>query len=293
MKGFRFAEARDAGVARRRLYNDDLQRPFHGARTLGIDLSDHIALCRAASAVLPSASYFSHRSAAVLHAMPLRLSSRPEIVEVSVFEPAHPPQLRGIRAHRLSVSGQRVSQAHGLPVIAPADTWAQLGAALSVEDLVAVGDFLITGEEPYSGRPPKESRESLVAAADRHGGRRGVRRLREALEKIRYGSMSPQESRLRLTLEAAELPSPELNHPVFDTSGALLALIDLAYPDRGVAIEYLGDHHRTSRDVYRKDIARREMLVDRGWFVIFVTAADAPADVVRRVRRARLRSSRG
>ena len=68
-------------------------------------------------------------------------------------------------------------------------------------------------------------------------------------------------------------------------------MIDLAYPEAKIAIEYLGDHHRTDRETYRDDIRRREMLVQLGWDVIFVTAADSFDDVALRVRRALHRSS--
>jgi very-short-patch-repair endonuclease len=68
-------------------------------------------------------------------------------------------------------------------------------------------------------------------------------------------------------------------------------MVDLAYPVFGVAIEYLGDHHRQTAAAYRKDIARREWLVQRGWNVIFVTAADPFTDVTRRVKDALRRSA--
>ena len=181
----------------------------------------------------------------------------------------------------------------GLNVIGPEDTWAQLSATLSVSDLVVIGDYLATGDEPYSGKPPPSTLEQLAGAVRRHGRRRGVRSLRSALEYVRYGSMSPQETRLRLALVDAGLPEPEPNHRVVDGRGRLLALVDLAYPAHMVAVEYLGDHHRTDAEVYHKDIARREMLVERGWFVILVTAGDRFPFVVDRVRRALLRSSPG
>ncbi len=177
-------------------------------------------------------------------------------------------------------------------MIEPEDVWAQLSASLSVADLVAIGDTLITGTEPFDGVPPVSDAARLADAVRRHGRRRGVRSLRLALERIRYGSLSPQESRLRVALMDAGLPEPVLNFPI-EEHGRRTAMIDLAYPDERVAIEYLGDHHRTEKSTYRADIHRRERLVERGWSVVFVTAADDLHHVTIRVRRLLHRTSPG
>lgn len=289
--GTRTAELLKAGVGWRTVYGTRLHRPFYGMRT-ELPPGDHIALCRAAATVLPPAALFSHRSAAVIHRMPLPGWSLPKEVEVAVFEPARPPQLRGVVSHQLTPDDHRWRVVDGLRVVAPQDAWAQLSSRLPLADLVAIGDYLITGDEPFSGNPPPLTRADLEAAVRRHGGRRGVRSLRLALDRVTYGSLSPQESRLRVALEDAGLPTPRLNHAVRSPDGDRIeAMIDLAYPGAMVAIEYLGDHHRTDRSVYRDDIRRREMLVDRGWHVVFVTGADEFADVALRVRRALFRSS--
>jgi very-short-patch-repair endonuclease len=53
-----------------------------------------------------------------------------------------------------------------------------------------------------------------------------------------------------------------------------------------VAVEYDGDHHRTDRRQYVKDIRRLEMLDRMGWIVVRVVAEDGPANILRRVRAA-------
>lgn len=73
-------------------------------------------------------------------------------------------------------------------------------------------------------------------------------------------------------------------------------MVDLAYPDRRLAIEYLGDHHRTNADAYREDIYRRERLAAAGWDVVFLTVADLAGPAPRApliVRRAYARASLG
>jgi very-short-patch-repair endonuclease len=50
-----------------------------------------------------------------------------------------------------------------------------------------------------------------------------------------------------------------------------------------LAVEYDGDHHRTSRRQFNKDIARAEALTDLGWTDVRVTAEDTPGGVIARV----------
>jgi hypothetical protein len=207
MDGFRVADAVAVGMPRRRLYGKRLHRPFHGVRT-DERPADHLELCRAATLALPPDAVFSHSSAAMLHGMPLPRHAEPSSAEVSVFEPAHRPRVDGIVGHRLAANGQRIESVDGLRVFAAEEVWVQLGATLSPEDLVIVGDHLVTGSEPYDGAPPPLTRAQLDDALKRHGSRRGARALRLASSRIRYGSLSPQKSRLRLALEDAGLPAP-------------------------------------------------------------------------------------
>ena len=85
-------------------------------------------------------------------------------------------------------------------------------------------------------------------------------------------------------LEDAGLPTPHLNFVVRSPAGDRIdAMIDLAYPGAMVAVEYLGDHHRTDDETYQADIYRRERLMAAGWNVVFVTAADLRGPIPRAV----------
>ncbi len=71
--------------------------------------------------------------------------------------------------------------------------------------------------------------------------------------------------------------------------GVLRAVIDLAYPDWLIAIEYEGEHHLTDPAQWAKDIRRHELLESLGWIVIRVTKTDLRGGgraLVRRVRAA-------
>lgn len=280
--GFTVAQASVAGVSRHRLYRTDLDRPFHGVRTVGADLADHRALCRAYASREHAGDVFSHFSAAILHGLPLPRRYRPGGIDVAVFAPRKPSRVRGVIPHELRRAGHLVVQVDGLRCMSAPDTWAQVSGAIALTDLIVMGDFLLTGSQPYSGMVSPWTREDLEAAVRRHGRRPGVRNLRLALDRIRYGSLSPQESRLRVELVDAGLPEPALNFRVLDR-GTFIAMVDLAYPDRKVAVEYLGDHHRTSDTVFQADIYRRERLMLAGWNVLFVTAADLRGPIPRAV----------
>jgi hypothetical protein len=290
--GFTVEQGRAVGLTRRQLDGAAMQRPFRGLRTIGVDHDDHVDKCRAYSAFERGQHAFSHQSAAIIHGLPLPRWALPEDIHVSVFAPVKPPQMLGVVGHELRAAGHRVMLVDGLRVVAAEDAWAQLSTVLPLEDLVVIGDWLVTGDEPYSGTSSAWSMADLDRAVRHHARRPGIRRLRQAFECVRFGSLSPQETRLRLLLVGAGLPEPELNYRV-QHHGRSVAMVDLAYPDRRIAIEYLGDIHRTDRDVFREDVARRERLVEAGWDVVFLTADDLKPPVPRAlltVRRAVARS---
>lgn len=119
----------------------------------------------------------------------------------------------------------------------------------------------------------------------------GVRRLEAALELVDPGAQSPRESYLRLLLVDAGLPRPQTQIPVLDVDGIPVAYLDLGWEDWMVAVEYDGDHHRTDRRQYIKDIRRIEMLERMGWIVVRIVAEDRPVNIVGRVRAAIAASS--
>ena len=64
--------------------------------------------------------------------------------------------------------------------------------------------------------------------------------LKRALTDVRAGVRSPRETLLRLTLQRAGLPEPEINWTLRDARGRAVAELDLAYPRWRVAPEYDG-----------------------------------------------------
>ena len=295
-RAFTVAEARRAGLSAGRLRNPALARPFHGVRVAGeFDADDLLARATALTTRLKPRTFFAHQTAAVLHGMPLprRLTLPAADLHICVFAPERAPQLHGVHSHELKPVGHRIVRVHGLPALGPEDTWCQLSASLTVTELVVAADWLITGSEPYSGEPPLTTLDGLDRAIARRGRMRGVRSLRTARDRARYGSLSPRETRMRLLLADSGLPEPELNHRILDEAGALIAMVDLAYPERRIAIKYLGDHHRATPAAFRDDILRRERLAAHGWSALFTTAADLDSPAFFLVRLRRLLASTG
>ena len=84
----------------------------------------------------------------------------------------------------------------------------------------------------------------------------------------------------------AGLPEPVPNVPVRLSSGSVVHP-DLSYPERRIALEYLGDIHRTQRRRWQDDLRRRRALAAIGWHVVEVTADDLGsnrAEFLREVR---------
>ena len=262
-------------ASRGRLRASDVQRPFTAVRSMGLDLSDAASLCRAYEPLLRPGEAFTHATAAALFHLPL-----PENDDaLHVLAPPGVARARGRGVVGHATSGTAPVVLHdGLPVVAPAHLWCQLANELSVYDLVALGDAIVT--EPRRGEvrtAALATRDELRDAAARWGRRRGSRTIVAALPRIRAGAESPKETHLRLTLVDAGLPEPVPNRPVRLPSGRVVHP-DLAYPEQRIALEYLGDTHRTNRRRWQDDVRRRRELAAAGWWVVEVTAEDLEAN---------------
>ncbi|GAB3538260.1 hypothetical protein GCM10027403_24220 [Arthrobacter tecti] len=159
-----------------------------------------------------------------------------------------------------------VTTVDGVNVTTRERTWLDLAARLPVHDLVVIADHLIRiPRSNLEGRSePHSTLERLQDMINRHAGKRGVRRAREALALARIGADSPPETLLRLALVDAGLPEPKLNVPISDEAGNEHHQPDLSYPEYRVGIEYEGSGHSDPEQVAR-DIARAERYGRLGW----------------------------
>ncbi len=279
---FTYGEARDSGVGRARLRNEDVVRLHHGLYVPRCSLPTNvIERCESLLPALGPNRWFSHATAARIWGMPLPGVARDD-------EPLHVIALAGAqRLRRPGVIGWESGDVSLdrrvlglLPVIAPAEVWAQLasrgatrpGVTLTREWLVAVGDYLLAGPRRDGKRHPLCTRAELAAVVSRHRGKRGARALAWALERTRHPADSPKETQLRLGLIAEGLPEPRLQVPVTTAEGVRHS--DLGYAESRVLIEYQGDEHRTSRARWLADLRRVQLFEDAGYRVIQVGTDD-------------------
>ena len=191
-----------------------------------------------------------------------------------LYEHRRPPA--GIRTWSDQVVDDEIGLVGGIPTTTPARTAFDLACRNPVGKAVAAIDAL--------ARATKLDVADVVSLSERHKGHRNIRRARRALSLVDAGAESPRETWLRLLLIDAGYPRPQTQIPVYDEYGALAAVIDMGWEDIKVAVEYEGDHHRTDRKVFNKDITRHETLTtELGWIVVRVTAEDVPGGILRRV----------
>ncbi len=262
---FILAEARAAGVTTGRLRGGDLERPYRGVRALALPAT-HAEACRAYAAGMRRTEHFSHASAARLHGLPLPWRFDGEPVHVTAVLPAGRPRGSGVRGHALHPALARTVRVGDLRASHPVDAWCEMAGALTLRELVAVGDSLVRRRHPLA------TVDELSEGVRRWRGRRGCAALAAALPLIRPRTDSWEETMLRLDLSAAGLPEPEVNGKIRTSTGGLVAYVDLVYRRYGVLAEYDGEQHRTDSIQYARDVDRLDDLARLGWRVVRFTA---------------------
>lgn len=184
-----------------------------------------------------------------------------------------PPQ--GITTWSDRLAPDEIQLVSGLPATTPARTAFDLAGRYPLGKAVAAIDALT--------RATKQDIEAAKQLTDRYKGHRNIRRARHALALVDAGAESPRETWLRLLLIDDGYPRPQTQIPVYGDYGELIAVLDMGWADLKIAVEYEGDHHRTDRRQFNRDIARFDALSDLGWIVIRVTAADTSGGVRGRV----------
>ncbi|APF35172.1 hypothetical protein [Microbacterium paludicola] len=285
---FSCADAAAAGVSRKRLRAADLDTPFRGVRrrrgaedaAAAGPLAEDQAIrhrvledARAYASIMGGRAFFCGRTAAVLWGTG---AHSPGELEVGVLAPERAPRRRGIRGRQLAPTHVEVTTLDGLRVSSPASTWAMLGRNAGMRELVRIGDAFVRVPRGERGRRRSEARLCTLddlAAAVAAGRRVGSAKLVEALGLIREGAMSPLETDFRLGLVAAGLPEPLLDQEIRDGSGRLAGIADAVWPEYRVIAEVEGDHHRTSRSQWARDIEKHTAYVALGFEVVRLTSA--------------------
>lgn len=285
--------ATQAGVPPNRLRAPDIRQPIRGVylhapaeqseterpkKTTAQSAEEwrkhQFALARAYQEIMPGHLFYVRRTAAVVRGLPVPFVDSDDL-EVACFAPLRPRHRRGVKGCQVRPELAETTEYQGLRVAAPASIWAMLGSELSLDDLVALGDAIIrihripgTSRTSRTSLARPEQMEEIVYA----GHRTGIDALRTALSLLSPHAASPPESHLRLRLGEWGFPAPSLDHDVYDAEGRLLGCSEIAFPQYRVVLEYEGDHHRTGKDQWNRDIEKYHAYVADGWFVVRATA---------------------
>ncbi len=165
----------------------------------------------------------------------------------------------------------------GLPLITAAQLFVELARVLTVGQLVELGDAAVGR---WHGGPLTTIDEirAELASRCRVKGRLTAER---ALDLVRDDVDSPPETKLRLQLIDAGLPEPVVHPTVMCSLIGVHLHPDMGYPPIRLAIEYEGDHHRSSPAQFAEDNRRISALQAEGWTVIRVSKSSDMMEVCR------------
>ncbi|MBY6060263.1 hypothetical protein [Microbacterium esteraromaticum] len=294
--GVRFTtgQAVAAGVSRRRLRSRDLTAPFHGVRRRMADVRaqhrenaaevgplaitrriarDALALARAYAPTMTPRSFYTGRTVLALRGLPF---GDAELLDIGVIAPRRAPRARGVRGRKVEARLVDLEVIDGLTLSTAPATWAMLARDLTERQLTILADAIIHVPRDSRGvQMPARAIATIAQLTEAMNvpGRPNRERLRAALERARTGSASVLESEYRLDAEAGGLPEPELDVEIFDAKGARIGISEIVYPQYRLVVEIEGDHHRTSRAQWNRDLEKYRDYADAGWEVIRVASA--------------------
>jgi very-short-patch-repair endonuclease len=268
---FTLKEAVDAGVTQRRLRHQGLGRPTRGVR---VPEGEDYLLARSIRpyTLVTEFAAASHASAFLLWEFPGFLpGSDDPLIHVSRPDTVAIMRRPGVKGHRGQFFHDEITILHGLFITSRTRTWLDCARKMSIDELTVVADHLLRIPRPeFEGRSePYATPDDLADMLDRHKGTPGIRKAGLALEQARIGSDSAPETKLRLALEYAGLPEPQLNVRK-ELSAGVVRQPDLAYPDHKVAVEYEGDGHSEVAQIV-KDITREEDFARAGWLLVRIS----------------------
>jgi len=188
---------------------------------------------------------------------------------------AHRRPPPGIITWSDQVAPEEIQVIAGVAVTTPARTAFDLACRYPLNRAVAAIDAL--------ARATKLQTADAEPLFDRHKGHRNIREARKALTLVDPGAQSPRETWLRLLVIQAGYPPPQTQIRIYGRYQELVGIVDMGWEAIKLALEYEGEHHRTSSQ-FAKDVARYEtMTTDLDWLILRVTNQDTPGGVLGRL----------
>ncbi|MFY1620596.1 hypothetical protein [Micromonospora sp. WMMD736] len=170
--------------------------------------------------------------------------------------------MSGLAIHVGTIDGADATLRQGIPATTPTRTCWDLAQWLPTEEAVAIVDRL--------AHKHLVTLAPLRADARARVGVRGWKRMMRVVDLADAGAESVSESRLRVRIVLAGLPTP-ITQFVVERDGIFVARLDLAWPHLKVAVEYDGLWHDDPEQFHR-DRRRLNRLLGEDWIVLHVTA---------------------
>ncbi|MDN5762872.1 MAG: type IV toxin-antitoxin system AbiEi family antitoxin domain-containing protein [Microlunatus sp.] len=240
----------------------------------------------------------SHMSAAVLHDLP---TWNDQLTKVQLIRnrAGGGRNRSNVIVRGLLLGSADIVQIDGISTTSLPRTVLDLACQLPLSRSVAVGDAALRAAAlsyPYEDLRP--TLESLLMVA---GGRTGVPRARQAIAMLDGRSESVGESRSRVVLIQAGVPTPQLQYEVYDAVGRFLARTDFAWPEARTLgefdgrIKYSGQLGEAGEDILFAEKRREDRLRSEGWEMVRWVWSDLkqPAALIRNLERAFARGRRG
>ncbi|MBM6590230.1 hypothetical protein [Brevibacterium sp. RIT 803] len=206
-------------------------------------------------------------TAARLYGLPLPRRLTDKRIHVASACPDFTLKRRGAVLHRYT--SLKVANFCELPLISVPQLIVELATVLTVDELIAVAEAAIG--QWHSG--PLATPKAIRAEVDSRRYLRNRPLLASVLTLMRQNVDSPQETWLRLWIISQGFPEPTVHPPVQCSNLSYVLHPDLGYPELRLAIEYEGDHHRSSDRQFAADNERIQNLVAQGWTVLRVSKA--------------------
>ncbi|MGW4524255.1 endonuclease domain-containing protein [Amycolatopsis sp. NPDC004378] len=175
----------------------------------------------------------------------------------------------GLVVHRAEFEPSDVIELDGLPAFS---------LDLALADHLCDGDphtAFATLDQAMAGLSPDHCRTLRDNVRDRlvdRRDRRGIHRGQMLLALATGRAESPPESILRLIVVEAGFPVPEAQFEITAIDGRRLYVLDIAWPELRIALEY--DGFAAHEERHERDAERDERMAGRGWLTIRATAVD-------------------
>ncbi len=173
-------------------------------------------------------------------------------------------QPNGVKLHWGDVPHTHITDIHGIPTTSAPRTLADMVLRRGRDDAVALMDAALRGGHLTD----------LNSARSLAFGRRGAAARSSWWQRADGRAESPLETRLRLLLADAGVAPEQLQWPVRDDTGRVVARLDLAWPSRRLDVEADGVAVHGDPVALYRDRHRQNVLTTLGWTVLRFTWAD-------------------